>query len=79
MEALTIELGCMVMLVVAGFIEGFVSPSGLDYSSRIVVLMGSLGLWAVYFLGAGRRRARPANESPSDVNGATNAVPRRSA
>lgn len=65
MEALTIELGCMVMLVFAGIIEGFVSPSSLDYSSRIAVLAGSLGLWAVYFLAAGRRHARSTREPPS--------------
>ncbi len=64
MEALSIELGCMVMLIFAGFIEGFVSPSGLDYPSRIAVLTGSLGLWAIYFLGAGRRHDRPPSEPP---------------
>lgn len=53
-DALVIELGCMVMLVIAGLIEGFVSPSGIDYASRIGVLLVSLGLWTVYFLGAGR-------------------------
>ena len=56
-DALTIELGCMVMLVIAGFIEGFVSPSAIDYPSRVSVLALSLALWAVYFLGAGRDHA----------------------
>ncbi|MGE5219355.1 MAG: stage II sporulation protein M [Chloroflexota bacterium] len=65
MEALTIELGCMVMLVFAGLIEGFVSPSSLDYASRIAVLLGSLGLWAVYFLGAGRRHERSSKKPSS--------------
>ena len=54
-NALGIELGCMVMLVIAGLIEGFVSPSGIDYPSRIAVLAASLGLWAAYFFGAGRK------------------------
>ncbi len=62
-DALVIELGCMVMLVIAGLIEGFVSPSGIDYTSRIGVLVVSLGLWAVYFLCAGHVAAKPA---PSD-------------
>jgi uncharacterized membrane protein SpoIIM required for sporulation len=62
-DALAIELGCMVMLVIAGFIEGFVSPSGIDYASRIGVLAVSLGLWAIYFLCAGRHAA---NARPSD-------------
>ena len=53
-DALVIELGCMVMLVIAGLIEGFVSPSAIDYPSRIGVLVVSLGLWAVYLLCAGR-------------------------
>jgi uncharacterized membrane protein SpoIIM required for sporulation len=54
-DALVIELGCMVMLVIAGVIEGFVSPSGIDYQSRIGVLATSLALWAIYFLSAGRK------------------------
>jgi uncharacterized membrane protein SpoIIM required for sporulation len=59
-DALVIELGCMVMLVIAGLIEGFVSPSAIDYASRIGVLALSLALWAIYFLGAGRDRNPPA-------------------
>ena len=55
-DALVIELGCMAMLVIAGLIEGFVSPSGIDYTSRIGVLVVSLGFWAVYFLFAGQKR-----------------------
>jgi uncharacterized membrane protein SpoIIM required for sporulation len=54
-DALVIELGCMVMLVIAGVIEGFVSPSGIDYQSRIGVLLTSLAVWAIYFLSAGRK------------------------
>jgi uncharacterized membrane protein SpoIIM required for sporulation len=54
-DALVMELGCMAMLVIAGLIEGFVSPSGITYATRIAVLILSLGLWALYFLTAGRR------------------------
>ena len=69
--ALTIELGCMVMLVIAGFIEGFVSPSGIDYTTRIAVLGLSLSLWATYFLGAGfRHESAPATESARDQDAA---------
>jgi len=64
-QALTIELGCMAMLVIAGLIEGFVSPSGIDYPSRIGVLLGSLALWAIYFFGAGRSR----NENRAEPSG----------
>jgi uncharacterized membrane protein SpoIIM required for sporulation len=54
-DALVIEIGCIAMLVIAGLIEGFVSPSSIDYTSRLGVLGLSLMLWAIYFLGAGRR------------------------
>lgn len=66
-DALTIELGCMAMLVIAGLIEGFVSPSGIAYGARIGVLVGSLALWAVYFLCAGRTSPSP---PPADETGA---------
>jgi hypothetical protein len=53
----------MVMLVVAGLIEGFVSPSAIGFTSRIGVLVVSLGLWVIYFLAAGRVAA---NTEPSN-------------
>jgi uncharacterized membrane protein SpoIIM required for sporulation len=65
-QALTIELGCMVMLVIAGLIEGFVSPSAIDYASRIGVLLASVAFWAVYFFGAGRSRAAQGGDAPSN-------------
>jgi uncharacterized membrane protein SpoIIM required for sporulation/uncharacterized RDD family membrane protein YckC len=46
--ALTIELGVMVMLVFAGLIEGFVSPSGIGFPARIAVLAASMILWFGY-------------------------------
>jgi uncharacterized membrane protein SpoIIM required for sporulation len=64
-DALGIELGCMVMLVIAGLIEGFVSPSGIDYPSRIAVLAVSLGIWALYFFGAGLKPVRSAASEPA--------------
>ncbi|MEE9149272.1 MAG: stage II sporulation protein M, partial [Candidatus Tectomicrobia bacterium] len=48
-RALHIELGCMVMLVIAGLIEGFVSPSSIGYAARVAVLACSLCGWCVYF------------------------------
>lgn len=65
-QALTIELGCMVMLVIAGLIEGFLSPSSIDYPSRIGVLLASLALWAIYFLAAGRSARKT---TPDDTEG----------
>src|SRR5438445_11537735 len=52
-DALRIEIGCMVMLVIAGLIEGFLSPSSINYSTRITVLAVSLAIWALYFLAVG--------------------------
>lgn len=53
--ALKIELGCAVMLVFAGLIEGLVSPSSIGFPARLAVLAGSLVVWAVYFSWAGRQ------------------------
>ena len=57
-DALAIEIGCMVMLLIAGLIEGFLSPSSIDYRMRLAVLAFSLITWGAYFFGAGRRGAR---------------------
>ena len=53
-DALTIEIGCMLMLIVAGLVEGFLSPSGIDYATRLFILGASLVVWVGYFFGAGR-------------------------
>lgn len=53
-QALQIELGCIVMLLIAGLVEGFVSPSSIGYAARLAVLMASVSGWGVYFLWAGR-------------------------
>ena len=52
--ALTIELGVMVMLVFAGLIEGFVSPSSIGFPARIAVLAASLVFWIGYLVTLGR-------------------------
>lgn len=54
-RALVVEAGCMAMLLVAGAVEGFVSPSALSFSGRIVFLALSLAAWAAYFLVADRK------------------------
>ena len=54
MDALIIELGVMVMLVFAGLIEGFVSPSSIGYGARIALLAGTLMFWVGYLGLAGR-------------------------
>jgi uncharacterized membrane protein SpoIIM required for sporulation/uncharacterized RDD family membrane protein YckC len=52
--ALTIELGVMVMLVFAGLIEGFVSPSSIGFPTRIAVLAASMIFWIGYLVTLGR-------------------------
>ena len=59
-DALRIEIGCMVMLVIAGLIEGFLSPSSINYSARLAVLAVSLIIWTVYFLTVGQRGEKSA-------------------
>jgi hypothetical protein len=44
----------MVMLVFAGLIEGFVSPSAIGYPVRMAVLATTLTIWISYFALAGR-------------------------
>ena len=61
--ALTVELGCMGMLVIAGLIEGFVSPAHIPYVARIVILSGSLLFWLLYFVFAGRGPTGPSHET----------------
>jgi uncharacterized membrane protein SpoIIM required for sporulation/uncharacterized RDD family membrane protein YckC len=54
--SLTIELGVMVMLVFAGMIEGFVSPSSIGFPARIAVLAVSLVFWFGYLGIVGRNK-----------------------
>lgn len=53
-SALVMEVGVMVMLVFAGLIEGFVSPSTIGYPVRIAVLATTLTIWISYLALAGR-------------------------
>jgi uncharacterized membrane protein SpoIIM required for sporulation len=56
-SALIVELGVMAMLVVAGLIEGFVSPSSIGFPERIAILAVSLVFWIGYLALAGLRSA----------------------
>lgn len=62
--ALKIEVGCMLMLVVAGLIEGLVSPSSIGFGPRLLILVSSVTLWLVYFSQAGRE----GDEAESSLN-----------
>ena len=55
-KALAMEVGVMGMLLVAGFIEGFISPSSINYPTRILVLLSSLVVWFAYLALADRGR-----------------------
>ncbi len=53
-QALRIVLGCVPLLVVAGLIEGFVSPSSLPWPAKLAVGLASGGAMWSYLLLAGR-------------------------
>ena len=48
-KAVIIEIGCVLMLLVAGLIEGFVSPSSIEFTTRIIWLIVSCLIWVIYF------------------------------
>jgi uncharacterized membrane protein SpoIIM required for sporulation/uncharacterized RDD family membrane protein YckC len=62
-RALVLELGCMAMLVVAGLVEGFVSPSSLGLAPRLVIASLLIVLWGIFFSFAG------AKEQPQPQDG----------
>ena len=55
MRALVLVLGCMGMLVIAGIIEGFFSPSSLGLAPRLAFAGVMIALWAAFFTLAGRK------------------------
>lgn len=68
-SALVMEIGCMAMLVIAGLIEGFVSPSSVGFEVRIVILAISVTGWVAYFSFAGRK-GLARTENPERLNSA---------
>jgi uncharacterized membrane protein SpoIIM required for sporulation len=53
-RAIRLLVGCALLLVIAGIIEGFISPSGLPLAVKIIVGLGSGALMYGYFCFAGR-------------------------
>jgi uncharacterized membrane protein SpoIIM required for sporulation len=53
-QAIRLLLGCVPLLVVAGAIEGFVSPSALPTAAKLAVGLGSTVVLYLYLLLAGR-------------------------
>ncbi len=63
--AVVLMLGCAAMLVVAGTIEGFVSPAPLHYGWKLGVSATSALLMTLYFLKPDRRT--PARDTTTDT------------
>jgi uncharacterized membrane protein SpoIIM required for sporulation len=57
-RAALLLLGCVPILVVAGAIEGFISPSDLPLSVKLAVSLASGVLLYGYVLSSGRERRR---------------------
>ena len=68
-KAVTIEIGCVLMLLVAGLIEGFVSPSSIGFTMRMLWLAISCLVWGIYFgyVGFKRYQAYVASERSHDL------------
>ena len=56
-EALSVLAGVVGMLVVAGVVEGFYSPSGLPAAAKFAFGSATAVLLAVYFAVGGKRKA----------------------
>lgn len=57
-RAMTLLLGCVPLLIIAGTIEGFVSPSSLPHAVKYTVALASGVALYSYLLLAGRERTR---------------------
>lgn len=53
-QAVRIVLGCIPLLVLAGLIEGFISPAAIPWPAKAAVGLGTGALLWAYLLGAGR-------------------------
>ena len=57
-----IILGCVPLLILAGIIEGFVSPSGLPWIVKLAVGLATGSALYLYWLRAGRQSSTPQNK-----------------
>jgi uncharacterized membrane protein SpoIIM required for sporulation len=53
-KAMRLMAGCVPLLLIAGLIEGFISPSSLHWSIRLAIGFGAWLLFMIYVLTAGR-------------------------
>jgi uncharacterized membrane protein SpoIIM required for sporulation len=63
-EAAKVVIGCAFLLVVAGFIEGFISPSALPASAKIATGLGTGVAMCSYLFLAGRQADEIQTNSP---------------
>lgn len=66
-KSVVLLFGCVPLLVIAGAIEGFVSPSGIPYAAKFVVGAIALVLLYAYLLGAGRTESQPIHPDSETV------------
>ena len=57
--AVKLVLGCVPLLIMAGIIEGFISPSGLPFAVKLGVGLITGGALHYYWLRGGQRAPRP--------------------
>jgi uncharacterized membrane protein SpoIIM required for sporulation len=60
-ESVRLVVGCVPLLVVAGLLEGFVSPSALPTAAKLAIGVAATALLYAYVLLAGRRGATAAS------------------
>jgi uncharacterized membrane protein SpoIIM required for sporulation len=63
-EAAKVVIGCAFLLVVAGLIEGFISPSALPAAAKIATGLGTGIAMCVYLVLAGRQADEIQTNSP---------------
>lgn len=68
MEAARIVIGCACFLVIAGVIEGFLSPSDLPPAVKVATGVGTgIAMYSYLFLGGRKSEVEAVNSHPSDL------------
>lgn len=74
-RALLLIIGCVPVLVIAGLIEGFISPSDLPLGVKLTVAaLSGAALWS-YLLGVGRQARAPADYGTNRIASTTTIPP----
>jgi uncharacterized membrane protein SpoIIM required for sporulation len=64
-RSVRLVLGTIPMLLIAGFVEGFVSPSNLSYSAKFMLAGGLFTLLVLYLLRKPTATSSPASNTPA--------------